>query len=79
MSPRFSLQEIFVACLDRFFRNYRKPLHVHKAAAAIRHCRTQVLGGHVMACPEGHIEKAFYNSCVIGRNWLWGAEWQVPF
>jgi hypothetical protein len=26
-------------------------------------CRTAVLGGHVQACPEGHIERVWYNSC----------------
>ena len=58
-----SLQEIFAARLSEFLRSHRLPLFRHKAAKAILYCRTAVLGGHVMACPEGHFEKAFYNSC----------------
>ena len=26
-------------------------------------CRTAVLGGHVQRCPNGHIERVWYNSC----------------
>jgi hypothetical protein len=26
-------------------------------------CRTAVLGGHVQACPDGHVSRIWYNSC----------------
>ena len=26
-------------------------------------CRTAVLGGHVQSCPDGHVERVWYNSC----------------
>ena len=39
------------------------PLYVHRAAYWISRCRTAQLGGHVRRCPQGHVERAFYNSC----------------
>jgi len=36
---------------------------VRKAAWALLVCRTAVLGGHIQACPEGHVERVWYNSC----------------
>ena len=37
------------------------PLRALKAAAAIARCRTAALGGHVQKCPEGHVERVWYN------------------
>jgi hypothetical protein len=34
-----------------------------RAAERITVCRTSALGGHVQACPEGHVERHWYNSC----------------
>lgn len=39
------------------------PAHAHQAARMIQRCRTSALGGHVEACPDGHIERVWYNSC----------------
>jgi len=39
------------------------PGYVRLAVHAILACRTALLGGHVQACPEGHIERVWYNSC----------------
>jgi hypothetical protein len=36
---------------------------VRQAAWALLVCRTAVLGGHIQACPEGHVERVWYNSC----------------
>jgi hypothetical protein len=36
---------------------------VREAAQMILRCRTSALGGHVEACPEGHIARIHYNSC----------------
>jgi Transposase zinc-binding domain len=43
----------------------RHPLQVHvrQAVWALLACRTARLGGHVQACPEGPIERVWYNSC----------------
>ena len=30
---------------------------------ALLACRTALLGGHIQACPEGHVERIWYNSC----------------
>ena len=35
----------------------------YRAAAALRKCRTAALGGHVQRCPNGHVQKVWYNSC----------------
>lgn len=39
------------------------PGYVRLAVHAILACRTALLGGHVQSCPEGHIERIWYNSC----------------
>ena len=39
------------------------PLHKLKAVNALIKCRTAALGGHVQRCPEGHVERIWYNSC----------------
>jgi hypothetical protein len=26
-------------------------------------CRTAALGGHIQACPDGHVARVWYNSC----------------
>lgn len=37
--------------------------HVCRALERICRCRTAALGGHIQVCPEGHVEKVWYNSC----------------
>jgi hypothetical protein len=39
------------------------PAHVREAAQMILRCRTSALGGHVEACPDGHIARIHSNSC----------------
>src|SRR5262245_27032146 len=39
------------------------PAHVRRAARAVMQCRTAALGGHVQACPYGHMARIWYNSC----------------
>ncbi len=63
MDEKKTLQHIFERGLADYLRTHRLPLLVHKAGHAIRRCRTAALGGHVKACPLGHVEKVFYNSC----------------
>ncbi len=52
---------------------------MRKAARALMQCRTAALGGHVQACPEGHYQRQWYNSCrnrVCPQcNWLQIEQW----
>lgn len=58
-----TLRGIFQEHFEQYARRHRVPAYVHRAAYWIAHCRTAQLGGHVRRCPEGHAERAFYNSC----------------
>ena len=58
-----ALQKIFQEGFEPFSEGRRLPLHYYKAAYWLRHCRTARLGGHVQSCPNGHVEKVWYNSC----------------
>lgn len=58
-----TLRGIFQQHFERYAAQHRLPAYVHRAAYWISRCRTAELGGHVRRCPQGHIERAFYNSC----------------
>lgn len=58
-----TLQTLFRTSFPDYARHHRLPLHYHRAARAIIHCRTAALGGHVQRCPEGHVAQVWYNSC----------------
>lgn len=58
-----TLQSIFGQHFGAYAASHRLPLRFHKAAAALISCRTAALGGHVQACPEGHEQRVWYNSC----------------
>ncbi len=58
-----TLRGIFQQYFERYAERQRLPAYVHRAAYWIARCRTAELGGHVRRCPEGHVERAFYNSC----------------
>ncbi|OYV73126.1 MAG: hypothetical protein B7Z74_04450 [Deltaproteobacteria bacterium 21-66-5] len=53
--------------LQKHFAETKKkcglPVWVHAAAEAIMGCRTAAMGGHVEKCPDGHVERVWYNSC----------------
>src|SRR5262245_48982730 len=57
------LQQLLDAHYPEFERTHPLPEHVREAVHCLRSCRTAALGGHVQACPEGHIERVWYNSC----------------
>ena len=57
------IQSVFHKHFDAYAAEQRLPLRVHKAARSIIHCRTEAMGGHVMRCPAGHVERISYNSC----------------
>jgi hypothetical protein len=62
-SSSVTLQSIFEQHFGAYAAVHRLPLRFHKAAAALMACRTAALGGHVQACPEGHEQRVWYNSC----------------
>ena len=58
-----NLRGIFQEHFEAYAKRHRLPAYVHRAAYWIARCRTAQLGGHLRRCPEGHSERAFYNSC----------------
>jgi hypothetical protein len=58
-----TLQQIFQQSFDEASLHRKLPLHHHKAASHLSRCRTAAMGGHIQACPEGHVERVWYNSC----------------
>ncbi len=57
------LQHLLDTHYPAFARTHSLPDHVREAVHCLRSCRTAALGGHVQACPEGHVERVWYNSC----------------
>lgn len=58
-----TVQQILQRGYTAFEQRHPLPAHVRKAARALLACRTARLGGHVQACPAGHVERVWYNSC----------------
>jgi hypothetical protein len=58
-----ALQRFLDTHYPAFAQTHRLPGHVREAVHCLRCCRTAALGGHVQACPAGHIERVWYNSC----------------
>jgi hypothetical protein len=58
-----TLQTIFQDAFLAYEQTHPLPAHVRKAARAIMQCRTAALGGHIQACPDGHMSRIWYNSC----------------
>src|SRR5213593_1240156 len=58
-----TLQTIFQDAFPAYEQTHVLPSHVRRAARAIMQCRTAALGGHVQACPDGHVSRVWYNSC----------------
>jgi putative transposase/transposase-like zinc-binding protein len=58
-----TLQTLFQDAFPAYEALHPLPAHVRKAARAIMQCRTAALGGHVQACPDGHVSRIWYNSC----------------
>jgi hypothetical protein len=57
------LQQLLEVHYPAFAQTHPLPEHVREAVHCLRSCRTAALGGHVQACPEGHSERVWYNSC----------------
>jgi hypothetical protein len=60
---KLTLQTILRMGYAAYERRHPLPAHVRRAVWALLACRTALLGGHVQACPDGHIERVWYNSC----------------
>ena len=58
-----ALQTIFQDAFPAYEQRHALPAHVRRAAHALMQCRTAALGGHVQACPDGHMSRIWYNSC----------------
>jgi hypothetical protein len=58
-----TLQTIFQDAFPTYEQTHALPRHVRRAARAIMQCRTAALGGHVHACPDGHMARIWDNSC----------------
>jgi Putative transposase/Transposase zinc-binding domain len=58
-----TVQQILQRGYTAFEQRHPLPAHVRKAVRALLACRTARLGGHVQACPTGHVERVSYNSC----------------
>jgi Putative transposase/Transposase zinc-binding domain len=58
-----TLQTIFQDAFPAYEQTHPLPAHVRKATRAIMQCRTAALGGHIQACPDGHMSRIWYNSC----------------
>ena len=58
-----TLQQILRMGYKAYACTHRLPDYVRRAVWAILVCRTALLGGHVQACPDGHVERIWYNSC----------------
>jgi hypothetical protein len=58
-----TLQTIFQEAFPAYEQTHPLPAHVRRAARAIMQCRTAALGGHIQACPDGHLSRIWYNSC----------------
>src|SRR5499427_7406433 len=58
-----TLQTIFQDALPAYEQRHALPAHVRRAAHALMQCRTAALGGHIQACPDGHVARVWYNSC----------------
>jgi Putative transposase/Transposase zinc-binding domain len=62
-SDKVTLQTILQLGDAAYERRHALPAHVRRAVGAMLACRTALLGGHIQACPAGHVERVWYNSC----------------
>ena len=58
-----TLQTLFQDAYPAYEQSHPLPAHVRRAARAVMQCRTAALGGHIQACPDGHVLRVWYNSC----------------
>ena len=57
------LQQVIAQGYPQLCAIKKLPPQMHRAAWALTACRTAALGGHVQGCPDGHVQRVWYNSC----------------
>jgi hypothetical protein len=62
-ADKLTLQTILQLGYAAYARTHALPDYVRRAVGAVLACRTARLGGHVEVCPDGHVERMWYNSC----------------
>ena len=62
-TDKITLQTILQLGSAAYERSHALPDHVRRAVWALLACRTARLGGHVQACPAGHGDRIWDNSC----------------
>jgi hypothetical protein len=60
---KLTLQKILQLGYAAYERSHPLPDYVRRAVWALLACRTALLGGHIQACPDSHVERIWYNSC----------------
>ena len=58
-----TVQSILQEHFEAFARTHPLSVEQRQAARCLRDCRTPALGGHVVGCPEGHVQHVCCNSC----------------
>ena len=58
-----TVQSILLIGYAAYEKMHLLPDFVREAAHCLMVCRTAVLGGHTQACPDGHYQRVWYNSC----------------
>lgn len=58
-----SIRSVFATHFKTWAQGRRLPLHYHKAAFALGHCRTSAMGTHVQRCEQGHYAVVQPNAC----------------
>ena len=58
-----TLQTIFQDAFPAYEQTHPLPAHVRQAARALMPCRPAALGGHIQACPDGHMAPSWYHAC----------------
>jgi len=58
-----AVQRLFQKGFASYAADRNLPLHYHKTAYWLQHCRTARLGGHAQVCENGHVAGVWYNSC----------------
>lgn len=61
--PANRLIDLYTTHYPAFEQTQPLQEYVRKAVHMLMCCHTSALGGHVERCPNGHIERIFYNSC----------------
>lgn len=73
VAMKITVQSILQQGYEVYEQQQALPGYGRRAVQAILACRTALLGGHVQACPEGHVERIWYNSCQhrMCPPWAW--------